>query len=382
MTALVPFTPGRGPERLVAAGFFDTAGSVPGTASLAMWNGTTWEAMGTTWTGTTRGSIWSMAVWNGRLYVGGSVVNSQPSPAPPGTGYPIGGAAWQGVASWDGQNWRSDASSVVNPGGTTPVVNAMAVFNDGSGEALYVAGRFTAIDGVPGTSLIARWNGTSWSSVGGGLTSTSPLFGPEALVVFNDGTGDALYIAGYTFFGPGMSTTNVAKWNGSSWSAIGGVLGTGRITSLAAFDDGQGARLYAGGTAMPGFNYIARYNAGIWQILGGGVTGAAIPPGNFPSVFGLGVTPDRLYVAGNFTQLDNSLGANGLAAWKACPASCYVNCDGSTGAPVLTANDFLCFLNKYANGDPYANCDASTGTPALTANDFLCFINKFASGCP
>jgi subtilisin-like proprotein convertase family protein len=30
----------------------------------------------------------------------------------------------------------------------------------------------------------------------------------------------------------------------------------------------------------------------------------------------------------------------------------------------------------------YANCDQSTGTPLLTANDFQCFINAYAAGCP
>ncbi|MBX3378232.1 MAG: hypothetical protein KF678_14655 [Phycisphaeraceae bacterium] len=60
---------------------------------------------------------------------------------------------------------------------------------------------------------------------------------------------------------------------------------------------------------------------------------------------------------------------------------CYANCDQSTGSPLLTANDFQCFLNKYAAGDTYANCDQSTGTPLLTANDFQCFLNKFAAGC-
>ncbi len=60
---------------------------------------------------------------------------------------------------------------------------------------------------------------------------------------------------------------------------------------------------------------------------------------------------------------------------------CYANCDGSAVPPVLTANDFQCFLNRYAAGDPYANCDGSTATPALTANDFQCFLNKFAGGC-
>ncbi|MBX3377036.1 MAG: hypothetical protein KF678_08540 [Phycisphaeraceae bacterium] len=63
------------------------------------------------------------------------------------------------------------------------------------------------------------------------------------------------------------------------------------------------------------------------------------------------------------------------------PAACYANCDQSTGAPLLTANDFQCFLNKFAAGDTYANCDQSTGSPLLTANDFQCFLNKFAQGC-
>ncbi|MBX3376522.1 MAG: DVUA0089 family protein [Phycisphaeraceae bacterium] len=62
-------------------------------------------------------------------------------------------------------------------------------------------------------------------------------------------------------------------------------------------------------------------------------------------------------------------------------STCYANCDGSTGTPLLTANDFQCFLNKYAANDTYANCDGSTGNPLLTANDFQCFLNKYAAGC-
>jgi hypothetical protein len=60
------------------------------------------------------------------------------------------------------------------------------------------------------------------------------------------------------------------------------------------------------------------------------------------------------------------------------PVSCYANCDGSAGSPVLTANDFACFLNSYASGQSYANCD---GVGGLTANDFSCFLNAYASGC-
>ena len=61
---------------------------------------------------------------------------------------------------------------------------------------------------------------------------------------------------------------------------------------------------------------------------------------------------------------------------------CYANCDGSTVAPNLNVNDFLCFQNRFAAGDPFANCDASTTPPILNINDFLCFSNRFAVGCP
>jgi len=57
---------------------------------------------------------------------------------------------------------------------------------------------------------------------------------------------------------------------------------------------------------------------------------------------------------------------------------CYANCDGSTGTPLLTGNDFQCFLDKYVANDAYANCD---GVGGLTGNDFQCFINAYVAGC-
>jgi YVTN family beta-propeller protein len=62
--------------------------------------------------------------------------------------------------------------------------------------------------------------------------------------------------------------------------------------------------------------------------------------------------------------------------------ACYANCDGSHTPPILNVNDFACFLNKFAAGDPYANCDGSTTPPVLNVLDFSCFLNKFAAGCP
>jgi len=63
-------------------------------------------------------------------------------------------------------------------------------------------------------------------------------------------------------------------------------------------------------------------------------------------------------------------------------APCYANCDGSTGTPLLSAQDFSCFLSRFRAGDSYANCDGSTDVPNLTAQDFSCFLSKFRAGCP
>lgn len=61
---------------------------------------------------------------------------------------------------------------------------------------------------------------------------------------------------------------------------------------------------------------------------------------------------------------------------------CPANCDLSDGSPILSVNDFTCFLNAFANGSTYANCDRSTRDPILNALDFQCFISRFAQGCP
>ncbi len=73
------------------------------------------------------------------------------------------------------------------------------------------------------------------------------------------------------------------------------------------------------------------------------------------------------------------------------PPSCVANCDGSTTSPMLTPNDFLCFINQFSAGigqsqsvqvSSYANCDGSTSVPALNIGDFVCFNGRFAAGCP
>ena len=69
-----------------------------------------------------------------------------------------------------------------------------------------------------------------------------------------------------------------------------------------------------------------------------------------------------------------------LATWAgdASPGGslpCPADCDGDG---VATIFDFLCFQNRFADGDPEADCDCSG---ELNLFDFLCFQNLFDLGC-
>jgi hypothetical protein len=88
---------------------------------------------------------------------------------------------------------------------------------------------------------------------------------------------------------------------------------------------------------------------------------------------------------------DGTLLTVGPGGLHALGRACDANCDGSTAAPALNVDDFMCFLNQFAAGSAltpelqrqhYANCDGSTAAPVLNVDDFLCFINRYAEGCP
>src|SRR5690606_19719056 len=51
-------------------------------------------------------------------------------------------------------------------------VRAMTVFDDGSGPALYVGGTFPTARGLA-VNRVARWDGSSWTALGPGLTASS-----------------------------------------------------------------------------------------------------------------------------------------------------------------------------------------------------------------
>jgi hypothetical protein len=138
--------------------------------------------------------------------------------------------------------------------------------------------------------------------------------------------------------------------------------GVYRATPL---DPGQRIPVGPGPTDGPGFDMT-------WNTIDN--SGGPLQGGSY-LLDGTVGQPDAGLMTGNGFELMGGY----WALTEAAP--CYANCDSSSVAPVLNANDFQCFLNAFAQNLPYANCDNSTVAPVLNANDFQCFMNSFAIGC-
>lgn len=216
-------------------------------------------------------------------------------------------------------------------------VEAMVVFDDGSGPALYAGGRFTTAGGNSANN-IARWDGESWSSLGSGMNGTV-----HALAVFDDGSGPALYAGGEFDSAGGVNASYVARWNGTSWSSVG--LGMDDwVRVLKVFDAGLGAgpSLYAGGrfefAGLVGADRIARWDGNAWSALGEGVYFDPLP-----EVFSMKGFNDgsgmALYVGGRFGRAGDDVTVNGVARWNGSQWSALQNGTSGTGYGLESFDD-------------------------------------------
>ena len=87
--------------------------------------------------------------------------------------------------------------------------DAMIVHDEGSGPALFLAGLFETADGVT-VNHIARWDGATWSALGTGLEGPSFVYA-EALATFDDGSGPALYVGGDFATAGGIEANGIAR---------------------------------------------------------------------------------------------------------------------------------------------------------------------------
>src|SRR2546427_1398107 len=164
------------------------------------------------------------------------------------------------VNVFDGSKWTSLGEIT---GGLTVLYDFAFLGTD-----LYVGGLFQRAGDVPAVGL-AKWDGANWSDVGG--------FSGVALSLAADGTN--LYVGGTFTNCGGSSITNVAKWNGAKWSALGDGIGYygdtfSQLVNVLLWRNGQ---LYAGGAftnaGAVAANNLARWDGSAWSAFGEGVAG-------------------------------------------------------------------------------------------------------------
>ncbi len=192
----------------------------------------------------------------------------------------VGNVAATGLAIWDGESWES-VTTALRPAtvqAERAAVRCAVVFDDGSGEALYFGGSFTDVSGS--IRNVARWRGGVLEGVGGGLGAgliSGQVQEVRALVVHDDGSGAALYAGGS--FNVAGEPRYLARWRGGGWETVGGVEPSHYVYSLWSEGEGDLEGLYAAGSlttiGSTPVRYVARWDGTAWRAMDRGLPTAA-----------------------------------------------------------------------------------------------------------
>lgn len=295
------------------------------------------------------GYIDPMAPWNDgqgeKLYVGGSFSV-------------IGGVAAESIASYDpvGKSW----SRLGRRGLASGFLTWLLPWNDGRSEKLYVAGFFADADGLPGTSHLAAWDGSAWSSVGGGADFAVWALASGAF------EGGRLYLGGSFAGVGGVAAKGIASWDGDNFHTVGTGVGVNGpfspfISKMLAWDDGNGEALYVVGrfASIDGVNspMLCKWDGSSWSQLGTGL----IAPSSLDQLDAIAVHNDgqgeKLYVAGTPFRIPGQAGTFSAAKW---------NPQSKTWTPVgQNVGGRVTDLKSWDDGSGAALYLAGTATPGI-----------------
>lgn len=354
---------GPNPPRLFAGGRFTTAGG--GNANrIARWNGTSWSPLGSG----LNDDVYSMIVFDEdgagpgapALYVAGQFTTA-------------GGNAALHVARWTGSAWQAVGTGVgtSNP---TDVATSLCVFDeDGDGPnppRLFAGGQFF-VAGSESAFAMARWDGSAWSGVGSGLFSSMAIPPVQDMTVFDDdGPGpnpSNLYVVGHFDVAGGVLVENVAKWDGSNWQEVGGGIPSdfsqSYVFTATPFDeDGDGPALpvlYIGGqfyrsTPEGTAEAIVKWDGSDLHKVSEQLNAASVRVLESIDEDGDGPGQSRIFAGGTFTMI-NGIGANRLACYDGNAWSLLVSSGG--------LNDFVYSMLRFDEdgSGPLPDCLYVTG---------------------
>lgn len=249
-----------------------------------------------------------------------------------------GGVPARRVARWDGEHWHP-----LGEGTWDLFIDEVYVIEPYNGE-IVIGGLFSHVNGHNGVnaSNIARWNGTSWAALGSGVSG-----GVWDLAVHE---GD-LYASGHFTSASGVIVNRVARWDGNQWHALGSGM-NGPVFTLGVYN----GQLVAGGnfTTAGGqpANRIARWDGQQWHALGDGLN---------DWVRALLVHDGKLIVGGRFNEAGNET-ANYVAVWDGETETWSTLGGGITGGFIPPGVESL----AYHNGNIIAggNFTMAEGQPA------------------
>ena len=124
---------------------------------------------------------------------------------------------------------------------------------------VYLGGQFAAVGGVPGTTGLARWNGTRWETTGAAAEAVI------AMIVYRD----RLYVADARGIvaADGGALGTFAVYDGSAWSRAAALGGNSFITAMAIHDGSliiSGEFTSVDGTSATNF---ARFDGTAWNAI-------------------------------------------------------------------------------------------------------------------
>ncbi len=354
------------PGVLYAGGPFTDAGGNANADRIAGWNGGSWTALSSPTSQISNGAVFAIAYANGKVYAGGTFQDAGGNddadflavwdglswaPFCNATGPAFNGAvvalqvigptlyaggSFQNGANLDSADYLlacdltsgAPSTTVVDP--SHPFSGSVFSLTADSNGTLYAGGGFSNLEGIPAADNVAYRNSGGWHAMGpgSGLCGCAVTDFVRSLTA----SGTDVYVGTGANDVAGISQADhVARWNGSTWSAVGSNTAgwdgwfpaSGSIDGLTSSGPGVFATgSFQNANGDPVADNVAYFDGSAWHPVGS--NGAGDGPLNGAGL-ALAVFGRQLYAGGSFTSAGGDSQARSAASYSLPPTTVAVD---------------------------------------------------------